>query len=198
MSVKSWGECSGAKTHNGNPARRVGGHVLWTMSKGCQLIRRGPPWRLPGGSKLRLFFQREYTAIKSDKRQIGGGKKKWTVWQCKGEDWGTWKEWVDPFVHPLVFLATLPLLVWSCKKRRFAQTAASQRVSNCSGRTVPNQLHSAAPHGVAQCCTMRMDTTGVPPRCQATVFILRHVSLCETADTTIRLTGHVYTTTVHL
>lgn len=103
------------------------------MSKGCQLIRRGPPWRLPGGSELRLSFRIWLcAAIKSDEREIGEGwgKKKEPSDHVKGKT-GEQREWVQPFVcppsscHPSA--AGVELL-----KCHFRKTAASQRVSDCS------------------------------------------------------------------
>lgn len=102
-SVTSWGGSSMAKTHKGNTARRAGGHTLPAMSKGCQLIRHGPPWRLPGGSALRLSLG---MPVHSYKKVISAKEKKWTIWKCKGQDGRKF------FCSPSVSPATLPPLVW--------------------------------------------------------------------------------------
>lgn len=94
--------------------------------------------------------------------------------------------------------ATLPLLVSSCKSVASGRQLRLSVPATVHPRKVPNRPHSAAPHGVAPLCTTRMDTTGVPPRCQATMFILRHFSPRETADRTGRLTARVHGTAVHL
>lgn len=164
-----------AKTHKGNTARRAGGHTLPAMSKGCQLIRRGPPWRLPGGSVLCLSLG---MPVHSHKKVISakeGGKKK-----NEPSDNAKGKMGENSFVNLPSLLP--PFRRWfGGLKASLRETAASQRVSNCSAQTVPHQLYSAAPHGATQLCTTRIDTSGVPPRCQATMFILRYSSPCEAA-----------------
>lgn len=142
--------------------------------KGCQLIRHGPPWRLPGGSALRLSLGMPVHSYKNVISAKEGGKKK----KKEPSDNAKGKMGENSFVHlpPL-----LPPFRRRCGglKASFRATAASQRVSNCSAQTVPHQLYSAAPHGATQLCTTRIDTSGVPPRCQATMFILRYSSPCE-------------------
>lgn len=45
------------------------------MSKGCQLIRRGPPWSLPGGSARYLFCSARVRGCKKViSRKLGLGR----------------------------------------------------------------------------------------------------------------------------
>ena len=54
------------------------------------------------------------------------------------------------------------------------------RWSDRSAQSVPDQPHSAAPHDATLLWPMRKKTSGVQPRCQATMFLLCWLSAYKT------------------
>lgn len=98
-------------------------------------------------------------------------------------------------VRLLFFLPPFGCWCRAVKAQPKRETAATQRVSNCSARTIQNRPHSCS---TAQRCILRMDTTGVPARCRPTASSIRHSSPRETADRMRRLTACIHGKAVHL